>query len=89
MGGLETPVQAGVEPSLKYHPEYECDLTWTRETGPGTVLAGQFDWGGLLQKSNGGVQRSVQHGWKPCDEYKNINRLYCETHESSSHESGP
>ena len=29
------------------------------------MYAGQFDWGGLLLKSNGGAQRSVQCGWKP------------------------
>ena len=28
----------------------------SRETGQGTVSVGQFDWGGLLPKSNGGVQ---------------------------------
>ena len=26
---------------------------------------GQFDWGGRLQKSNGGAQRLPQRGWKP------------------------
>ncbi len=30
----------------------------------GTVLDGQFNWGGFLQKSNGGVQRSASYGWK-------------------------
>jgi hypothetical protein len=61
-----------MEPSLKYHPEYTCDLTWFRESGPRTVLVGQFDWGGLLPKSNGGVQRLAQYGWKPYVEYKSI-----------------
>ena len=41
------------EPSLKYHPEYALVLTPSRESGRGTVLSGQFDWGGLLLKSNG------------------------------------
>ena len=27
---------------------------------------GQFDWGGRLLKSSGGVQRFAQHGRKPC-----------------------
>ena len=27
------------------------------ESGGGTLLGGQFDWGGRLQKSNGGAQR--------------------------------
>ena len=30
---------------------------------------GQFDWGGRLQKSNGGVQRSAQRGRKSRNEY--------------------
>ena len=29
----------------------------------GTVRAGQFDWGGFLQKSNGGALSLAQHGW--------------------------
>ena len=29
-------------------------------SGWGTVLGGQFDWGGCLLKSNGGVQRFPQ-----------------------------
>ena len=35
-------------------------LTHTRETGLGTVAGGQFDWGGRLLKSNGGVPRYTQ-----------------------------
>ena len=31
-------------------------------TGRGTVSDGQFDWGGRLQKSNGGAQRFPQRG---------------------------
>ena len=34
--------------------------------GQGTLLGGQFDWGGRLQKGNGGAQRLAQHGRKPC-----------------------
>ena len=54
------------EPALGYHP---CDteiLTCGHETGQGTMSGGQFDWGGRLQKGNGGAQRFAQHGWKPC-----------------------
>ena len=29
------------------------------------MSGGQFDWGGRLQKSNGGAQRLPQRGWKP------------------------
>ena len=41
-------------------------------TGDGTMSGGQFDWGGRLQKSNGGAQRFVQHGRKSCKECKRI-----------------
>lgn len=47
----------GKSHNVKYHPVCVRRLTLTLETGQGTVLGGQFDWGGLLQKSNGGVQR--------------------------------
>ena len=40
-------------------------LTRARESGQGTMLDGQFDWGGRLQKSNGGARRSPQNDWKP------------------------
>ena len=76
-----------MEPSLKYHPCYVSHLTVTRETGHGTVLGGQFDWGGLLLKSNGGVQRCTQHGWQSCVERKGISALDCETDRSSRCES--
>ena len=75
------------EPSLKYHPCYISHLTLTRESGQGTVLGGQFDWGGLLQKGNGGVQRYPQRGWQSRIERKGIRVLDCETNESSRCES--
>ena len=37
-----------------------------------TVSGGQFDWGGRLPKSNGGVQRFPQNGWKSFKERKGI-----------------
>ena len=52
-----------------------------------TVLGGQFDWGGRLQKSNGGVQRFPQAGWKSAGECKRIRELDCETDGSSRYES--
>ena len=76
-----------MEPTLKYHPCYISHLTATRESGRGTVLGGQFDWGGLLLKSNGGVQRRPQHGWQSCAECKGIRALDCETDTSSRCES--
>ncbi len=51
------------------------------------MLGGQFDWGGRLQKSNGGVQRSPQNGWKPFVECKGIRWLNCKTDKSSRYES--
>ena len=59
-----TPVAS--EPLLGYRPCSIGFLTCSRETGWGTLLGGQFDWGGRLLKSNGGAQRLAQHGRKPC-----------------------
>ena len=56
-------------------------------SGWGTMSDGQFDWGGRLQKSNGGVQRSAQRGRKSRNEYKRISRPNCETYKSNSNES--
>ena len=75
------------ESMLGYH---SCDmrvLTCSRESGWGTVSGGQFDWGGRLRKSNGGVQRLPQHGRKSCKECKRISEPNCETDKSSSNES--
>ena len=38
-------------------------LPWS---GKRTVSGGQFDWGGRLLNSNGGVQRLAEHGQKSC-----------------------
>ena len=57
MGDFEALPLGGVESPLKYHPDLIRVLTLARESGPGTVHGGQFDWGGLLPKSNGGVRR--------------------------------
>jgi hypothetical protein len=75
------------EPTLKYHPCYVSHLTMSRESGHGTVLGGQFDWGGLLLKSNGGVQRYTQCGWQSHLERKGRSVLNCETYQSSRYES--
>ena len=56
-------------------------------SGWGTMSDGQFDWGGRLQKSNGGVQRWAQRGRKSRNEYKSISPLNCETYKSGSNES--
>ena len=52
-----------------------------------TVLGGQFDWGGRLRKSNGGVQRFPQVGWKSTEECNGIRELDCEIDTSSRCES--
>ena len=57
MGDFEADPLGLVESPLKYHPDLIEVLTLTRESGSGTVHGGQFDWGGLLPKSNGGVRR--------------------------------
>ena len=72
---------------MKYQPGYALVLTSSLETGRGTVSVGQFDWGGLLLKSNGGVQRYPQPGRQSGKERKGIRVLNCETNESSSYES--
>ena len=48
----------------------------------GTPLGGQFDWGGRLQKRNGGFPRSAQHEWQPCVECIGISELDWETYKS-------
>ena len=75
------------EPTLKYHPDVIAVLTLGPESGLGTVHGRQFDWGGLLPKCNGGVQRHPQHGWQSCVERKGIRVLDCETYRSSRYES--
>ena len=56
-------------------------------SGWGTLSDGQFDWGGRLQKSNGGVQSLAQRGRKSRNEYKRKSQVDCETHKSSRYES--
>ena len=87
VGDMEARASACVESALGYHT---CDigiLTCGPESGRGTLLGGQFDWGGRLLKSSGGAQRFPQNGWKPFKECKGIRELDCETDGSSSNES--
>ena len=72
---------------MKYHSCYAEPLTGLLISASGTVRGGQFDWGGLLLKSNGGVQWLPQHGWQSCVEHKGIRELDCETYRSSRCES--
>ena len=76
-----------MEPTLKYHPDHIWNLTSTSESWRGTVTAGQFDWGGLLQKSNGGAQWYPQPGWQSGIERKGRRVLDCETYQSNRDES--
>ena len=65
MGLWEVIALAVMERPLGYHP---CDigiLTCGSESSRGTLLGGQFDWGGRLLKSSGGVQRFARPGRKP------------------------
>ena len=87
MGDLEAWASACVESPVGYHSWIAGFLTCGRESGRGTLLGGQFDWGGRLQKSNGGAQRLAQHGRKSCNECKRISQPNCETDGSSSNES--
>ena len=80
---METLASASAESPLGYHPSIAGFLTCGRESGRGTLLGGQFDWGGRLQKGNGGAQRFPQNGWKPFAECKGIRELDCETDGSS------
>ena len=84
---MEAWALAQVEATLKYHPEFLAVLTVDRLTGHGTMSGGQFDWGGRLPKSNGGVRRSPQTDWKPVVECIGIRWLNCETNKSSRCES--
>jgi len=74
---------------VKYRPYCIRVLTCGCETSQGTVPDGQFDWGGDLLKSNGGVQRFSQRGWQSRIERKGIRELNCETYKSSRYESRP
>ena len=72
---------------MGYHPFKFEILTDCHESGVWTVLGGQFDWGGRLRKSNGGVQRFPQNGWKPFAECKGRRELDCDTDGWSRYES--
>ena len=87
MGDFEAGALAFVESPLKYHPDVIAVLTLAPLAGLGTVHGRQFDWGGLLPKSNGGARRYPQPGRKSGDECNGISVLDCETDKSSRCES--
>ena len=76
-----------MESLLGYHSCIAGFLTCGRESGRGTLLGGQFDWGGRLQKSNGGAQSLAQHGRKSCTERKRRSQVDCDTDGWSRYES--
>ena len=76
-----------MESSLGYHPDSTEILTGDHETGHGTLLGGQFDWGGRLLKDNGGAQKFPQNGWKSFEECKGRRELDCDTYKWSRDES--
>ena len=80
MGDCEIVAPAAMESPLEYHTLGFKVLTMHPESGVGTLSVGQFDWGGRLLKSNGGVQRFAQNGRKPFVEYKGISELNCKTY---------
>ena len=86
MGGGESQPPGWEEPPLEYHPSRVGILI--PMTNRETVSGRQFDWGGCLLKSNGGAQRSPQHGWQSCVECKGIRGPDCERDTSSRRESG-
>ena len=87
MGDCEIVASAAKESLLGYHSWIAGFLTCGRESGRGTLLGGQFDWGGRRQKGNGGAQRFVQHGRKSCSECKRKNEPDCEADGPSRNES--
>ena len=76
---MEAGASALVEPPVGYHSWIAEFLTCGRESGRGTLLGGQFDWGGRLRKGIGGAQRFPQNGWKPFEECKGRRELDCDT----------
>jgi hypothetical protein len=56
-------------------------------SGKWTMPDGQFYWGGILLKRNGGVQSLPHRGWSSRVERKGIRQVDCETYKSSRDES--
>ena len=76
-----------MEPTVKYHPRDGEALTRKSLSASWTPAGGQFDWGGRLPKSNGGVRWWAQNGRKSFGEYNGISLPDCETDKSSRDES--
>ena len=88
MGDIEDRILVLLESSLRYHSVKIWILTLNlQKTRQGTVSGRQFDWGGRLLKSNGGVQRFPQVGRKSTVECNSKRELDCETYKSNRYES--
>ena len=88
MGDYEILILVNKESSLRYHSVKIWILTLSLQiTRQGTVSGRQFDWGGRLLKSNGGVQRFPQVGRKSTIECNSKRELDCETYKSNRYES--
>ena len=72
MGDFEALASVGVESSVGIPLLYCWVSNCVPLTGSRTMAVGQFDWGGRLLKSNGGVQSLPQYGWKSYIEHKGI-----------------
>ncbi len=76
MGDVEALLPGRVESPMKHHPFIILNLTSISSRR--TMFGGQFEWGALLLKSNGEVQRSASSGWKSELSCKGISWLNCE-----------
>ena len=72
---------------MRHHPLILEHLTLAFLPRRGTMAVGQFDWGGLLLKSNGGARWLAQRGWQSRVECIGISQPNCETDMSSRCES--
>ncbi len=79
MGDVESTGLPVLESTVKYHSCKARILTCDSEACAGTVLGGQFFWGGSLLKSNGGALWHPQRGWQSRAERKGKWVLNCET----------
>ena len=78
---------AGMEPSLKYHPDVLDVLTWARDPGRGPCMVGSLTGAVSSQRVTEeckGTLSAVGHRALEC---KGISVLNCETDMSSRYES--
>ena len=72
---------------MKYHPYCTNVLTSMSESTGGTVIGGQFDWGGSLLKCNEGALRLAQGVRQSPVECKRIRQLDCKSDRTRRYES--